>query len=65
MTLAETIAALDSGQRSSTELTRECLDAIARHNERLGAFLSVEGERALERAAAIDRRRSRGDEIGA
>ena len=50
---ATTIAArVASGAVSATEVVRDALDRIARHNGVLGAFTDVVAERALARAAA-------------
>ena len=52
------------GEISAEALTSASLDAIALQNGALGAFLSVAGERALEVARSIDRRRERGEALG-
>ena len=49
--------AVASGRRSAVEVCRACLDRIAATDGRLHAFLAVTADRALERAADIDRRR--------
>ncbi len=46
---------------SAVEVCRSCLDRIAAADARLGAFLTVAGERALARAAQIDRTITAGD----
>jgi aspartyl-tRNA(Asn)/glutamyl-tRNA(Gln) amidotransferase subunit A len=59
------IAALCAGgQVSAEELTRAALARIEQGNARLGAFLTVQGEAALEAARAIDARRARGEALG-
>ncbi len=55
---------LESRQISAVELTRGCLDRIATHDPRIGAFLRVDAETALGQAENIDRRRGSGKEIG-
>jgi aspartyl-tRNA(Asn)/glutamyl-tRNA(Gln) amidotransferase subunit A len=51
------LAQLDAGQITSVELTRAYLDQIARHDSQVKAFLRVDPQRALDRAAEIDARR--------
>ena len=59
--LAEAVRA---GQLSAVELTEHALGRIDALDGRLGAFVAVDGERALAEAAAIDARRAEGDELG-
>ena len=54
---AEIAAAVASGRASAVEITRAALDRIARTDPPLHAFLHVSGERALARAAELDRTR--------
>jgi len=63
-TACELIEAQNTGQLSATEITQACLDRIDTLDDRVKAFISVRAEEALERAKAIDERRSRGDELG-
>jgi aspartyl-tRNA(Asn)/glutamyl-tRNA(Gln) amidotransferase subunit A len=60
----ELLAELNSGRLSSVELTKDCLAQIQAHDSRVQAFLNLASERALEQAAAIDRRRRTGDPLG-
>jgi aspartyl-tRNA(Asn)/glutamyl-tRNA(Gln) amidotransferase subunit A len=53
-----------AGRVSAEEICRACLDRIDAANGRLNAFNTVAAERALERAAAIDRRRAAGESLG-
>jgi len=55
---------LAAGDVSSVELTQAFLDAIASQDERIGAFLRVDAEGALARAAEVDRRRQAGEILG-
>ncbi|MGM9481916.1 Asp-tRNA(Asn)/Glu-tRNA(Gln) amidotransferase subunit GatA [Roseateles sp. NT4] len=54
MGVAELAAALKSRALSSREATQGLLDRIAGHDKALGAFLHVDAEGALARAAAAD-----------
>jgi len=53
-TIAELSAALAAKRLSCVELTTGVLDAIARHNPALNAFVTVDAERALAMARAAD-----------
>jgi len=55
---------LETGQVSSVEVTQALLDRIRSANDSLGAFLHVDAEGTLARAADIDRRRQAGDLLG-
>ncbi len=56
LTLSELRAALAGGELSSRQVTRACLDRLARLDPALHAFLYVAGERALAEAEQADRR---------
>ena len=60
----ELLKSLASGELTSVELTRACLDQIERHDAAIGAFLRVDDQRALDQAAAIDRKRQAGEKLG-
>ncbi len=53
-----------SGERSAVEVTREALARVDERDASLSAFVHVDGEGALERAAALDARRARGEDPG-
>ena len=60
-TLLEQAWALQSGEISSVELTRSCLERIQAHDGSINSFITVTEERALAQAEAADRRRSAGE----
>ncbi len=68
MSASETTAALlgrlERGETTSTALTESLLDRVAQHDESIGSFLTVNGETALETAAAIDAKRAAGERVG-
>ena len=64
LSAAELGERLAAGDVSSVEATRAHLDRIAAVDGAVHAFLHVEGERALETAAGIDRRRAAGEQLG-
>ena len=65
LSAAELGERLAAGDVSSVEVTRAHLDRIAAVDGAVHAFLHVDGERALETAADIDRRRAAGEQLGA
>lgn len=56
-------ALLRSGGVSSVELVQHHLDRIATYGERLGAFITVTADRAIDQAKAADRRRATGEDV--
>ncbi|MES2985050.1 MAG: Asp-tRNA(Asn)/Glu-tRNA(Gln) amidotransferase subunit GatA [Pseudomonadota bacterium] len=64
MTLAEARDALAGKKISSVELTQSHLDAIARHNPALNAYVHHTPEIALAQAKASDEKRARGEAVG-
>src|SRR5499427_4702535 len=56
--------AVASGDRSALAVTEAALARIKRLNSKLNAFTTITVERALARAAAIDRARSQGRNLG-
>jgi aspartyl-tRNA(Asn)/glutamyl-tRNA(Gln) amidotransferase subunit A len=63
-TAGRQLQSLASGEISSVDLTRAYLDRIAAVDGRVGAFLRVTADRALQQAADIDARRSRRQPVG-
>jgi aspartyl-tRNA(Asn)/glutamyl-tRNA(Gln) amidotransferase subunit A len=60
-TLAQLSRDLRERRLSSVELTRECLERIARHDPGLNAFITVDADRSLAQARAADERIARGE----
>src|SRR4029079_17921477 len=56
---------VSQGEVSAEEVTRLSLERIEKRNGRYGAFLTVQAERALDEARAVDARRARGERLGA
>jgi aspartyl-tRNA(Asn)/glutamyl-tRNA(Gln) amidotransferase subunit A len=59
-TLTELAAGLEKGEFTSVELTEALLDRIARHNDKLNAFVTVTTDEALAAAARADTARASG-----
>jgi aspartyl-tRNA(Asn)/glutamyl-tRNA(Gln) amidotransferase subunit A len=64
LTATELLARLNSGAVTSVEVTKAFLDQIQRHDPKVGAFLRVDAETALARAADVDARRRQGQPLG-
>ncbi len=64
MTIAQAAQALRSRKISSVELTRQCLDQIAKLNPILNAFITVTADSALARAQELDRELAQGVDRG-
>jgi aspartyl-tRNA(Asn)/glutamyl-tRNA(Gln) amidotransferase subunit A len=58
--LDELVRAVERRRVSPTELVRASLDAIAREQPRLNAFITVMAESALAAAAALEKKRAKG-----
>jgi len=56
---------VSQGEVSAEEVTRLALERVERHDALYGAFLTVQAERALDDARAVDARRARGEQLGA
>ncbi|HEY3339993.1 MAG TPA: Asp-tRNA(Asn)/Glu-tRNA(Gln) amidotransferase subunit GatA [Propionicimonas sp.] len=61
---AELAGRIATGEVSAREVTAAHLDQIAAVDDRVKAFLHVDGERALEAADAVDAKRSAGEALG-
>ncbi len=63
-TIAEAAARLRDGRTTAAELLERCLDAIARRDGELNAFITVTADDARAAAAQADRERSAGLPLG-
>lgn len=52
------------GELSATAAIQATLDRIAKFDGKIGAFLSVQNEKALAKAAALDKKRANGEKLG-
>jgi aspartyl-tRNA(Asn)/glutamyl-tRNA(Gln) amidotransferase subunit A len=64
-TATELLTCLGRGEFTSEFLTEQFLKAIRERDGRIKAFLHVDESQALEQARAIDRKRRRGEPLGA
>jgi aspartyl-tRNA(Asn)/glutamyl-tRNA(Gln) amidotransferase subunit A len=58
------LARMQLGELTSRQIVADSLERIAAHDKQVGAFLSVDGDAALEQADAVDRRRAAGESLG-
>ena len=65
LTAHELAQKLQSREVSSEEVTRRLLEHIGRFDGRLGAYLSMDAQGALEAARRLDKRRLSGERLGA
>ena len=63
-TAAQMSSALEKGEITSVELTKIHLDRIADVDQKVKAFLHVDGDSALKQAAAVDADRASGKKLG-
>ena len=55
---------LEAGRTSSVEIVKEYLQQIDKHDKRVGAFLRIDPDTAIQRAKEIDDRRAAGKPLG-
>ncbi len=63
-TASQLLEAMSSGATTAVEVTQTHLDAISSRDESVGAFLSVDAEGALAKAAEVDQKRAAGEPLG-
>ena len=64
LTATQLVRQLTTGEVTSVEVTRACLDRIEQHDGAVRAFVRVDAAAALDRAAEIDRRHQQGQPVG-
>ena len=52
------------GEASAVSITGALLDRIHKHDPKIGAFLRVSADKAMEQALRIDQKRARGEKLG-
>jgi Asp-tRNA(Asn)/Glu-tRNA(Gln) amidotransferase A subunit family amidase len=62
--MSELAASVQAGEVSARELTGAALDRIDQLDEQLNAFVTVDADRALADAAALDQRLALGERVG-
>jgi len=62
LSLSAALAKMQAGETTSAALTQAYLDSIAAQDPKLGAFITVNAESALEAAKAADEARANGDD---
>lgn len=64
LSAVDLLTKLQSGEVSAVQLTQACVEQIQRHDQRIGSFVDVAADAALDQAASIDRRRQQGQPLG-
>ena len=63
-TTGELLSRLEKGELTSVQLTTAYLDRIQQVDDRVAAFITVNGDEALQQAADVDRRRQAKQPVG-
>lgn len=63
-TASQLLESMCSGTTTAAEVVQAHLDAIRSRDESVGAFLSVNGDAALAKAAEVDQKRAAGEPLG-
>ncbi|GAA4426548.1 Asp-tRNA(Asn)/Glu-tRNA(Gln) amidotransferase subunit GatA [Bremerella cremea] len=58
------LSQLESGEVTSVEVTKACLEQIRKHDGEVGAFLKVMDDKALAKAEEVDKKRKAGEAVG-
>ena len=64
LSLSDVAKRVKSGELTAQRVAEAMLERIAHLDSRLGAFVAVLGEQAMERAHALDAKRQRGEPLG-
>jgi aspartyl-tRNA(Asn)/glutamyl-tRNA(Gln) amidotransferase subunit A len=64
LNLTQALTLLDKKEITSAELTEDCLKKIEVAEPKIHALVTVAGERAMEQAKAVDKKRAAGKKIG-
>lgn len=63
-TAQDLLSRMNNGETTAVEIMQAHLDQIEKTDDKVGAYLLVEGERALKKAADVDARRKAGEAVG-
>jgi aspartyl-tRNA(Asn)/glutamyl-tRNA(Gln) amidotransferase subunit A len=63
-TTTQILDSLNRGSQTAVDVAEAHLNAITRHDKSVGAFLNVDADSVLARAADIDKRRATGESLG-
>jgi aspartyl-tRNA(Asn)/glutamyl-tRNA(Gln) amidotransferase subunit A len=63
LTITEAVKRLDDGDISAVDLTQSCIDAMSKNRD-LNTYITETPEIALDRAAASDKKRAGGEDLG-
>lgn len=64
LSITQALSLLDKKEITSVELTQDCLQRIEEAEPRVHALVTVDGERAIEQARAVDKKRAAGEKTG-
>lgn len=64
LTARELLQRLRDGEVKAVEIVSHCLQQVDQYDRKVGAFLRISRDRAMAQAEEIDRRRTRGENLG-